>query len=65
MEKRIREILTKYRQNEGYTMEHAERELFSLFSVTVLFEEGYKKGWSEATSEACKEIEKHYKPNER
>jgi hypothetical protein len=34
MKKEIREILSKYRQNEGYTMEHAERELLNLFSVS-------------------------------
>jgi hypothetical protein len=33
MKKKVREILSKYRQNEGYTMEHAERELLDLFSV--------------------------------
>lgn len=34
MKKEIREILSKYRQNEGYTMEHAERELLNLFGVS-------------------------------
>ena len=34
MKKKVREILSKYRQNEGYTMEHAERELLDLFSVS-------------------------------
>ena len=38
MKKKIREILSKYRQNEGYTMEHAERELLDLFSVSKRFE---------------------------
>ena len=33
MKKKIREVLSKYRQNNGYTMEHAERELLDLFSV--------------------------------
>ena len=33
MKRKIREILSKYRQNHGYTMEHAERELLELFSV--------------------------------
>ena len=40
-------------------------KLFSLHSVSVSFEEGYAKGWREATSEACKEIAKNYTPNER
>lgn len=35
MKKQIREILSKYRGNQGYTMEHAERELLNLFSVTT------------------------------
>jgi len=34
MNKKVREILSKYRQNESYTMEHAERELLDLFSVS-------------------------------
>ena len=33
--------------------------------VSVSFEEGYEKGWREATTEACKEIVKNYQPNER
>jgi len=34
MKKNIREILSKYRGNQGYTMEHAESELLNLFSVS-------------------------------
>jgi hypothetical protein len=34
MKKKVKEILSKYRKNEGYTMEHAERELLDLFSVS-------------------------------
>ena len=37
MKKKVREILSKYRQNQGYTMEHAERELLDLFSVSKPF----------------------------
>jgi hypothetical protein len=33
MKKQIREVLSKYRGNQGYTMEHAESELLNLFSV--------------------------------
>lgn len=35
MKKQIREILSKYRGNKDYTMEHAERELLNLFSVSI------------------------------
>ena len=41
-----------------------EREL-NLVVVSVSFNEGYEKGWNEATSEACKEIAKNYQPNKR
>jgi hypothetical protein len=34
MKKQIREVLSKYRGNQGYTMEHAESELLNLFSVS-------------------------------
>ena len=34
MKKRIREVLSKYRGNQGYTMKHAESELLNLFSVS-------------------------------
>jgi hypothetical protein len=37
MKKQIREILSKYRGNQEYTMEHAERELLDLFSVSGSF----------------------------
>ena len=43
MKKKVREILSKYRQNEGYTMEHAERELLDLFSVSQNTDNAYKK----------------------
>ena len=33
MKKQIREVLSKYRGNQGYTMEHAESELLNLHSV--------------------------------
>jgi hypothetical protein len=29
------------------------------------FDEGYKKGWTDATSQAINEIQKNYKPNDR
>jgi hypothetical protein len=35
MKKQIREVLSKYRGNQGYTMEHAESELLNLFSVAL------------------------------
>ena len=35
MKKQIREVLSKYRGNQGYTMEHAESELLNLFSVSL------------------------------
>jgi hypothetical protein len=34
MKKQIREVLSKYRGNQGYTMEQAESELLNLFSVS-------------------------------
>jgi hypothetical protein len=34
MKKQIREVLSKYRGNQGYTMEHAESEILNLFSVS-------------------------------
>ena len=34
MKKQIREVLSKYRGNQGYTMEHAESELLNLFGVS-------------------------------
>ena len=34
MKKQVREVLSKYRGNQGYTMEHAESELLNLFSVS-------------------------------
>jgi hypothetical protein len=37
----------------------------SLDSVSVSFEEGYEKGYREATTEAFQEIAKNYQPNER
>lgn len=40
-------------------------QAFSLFDVSVSFEQGFKEGWEKATSEAIKEIAKNYKPNER
>jgi hypothetical protein len=36
-----------------------------LDSVSVSFEEGYEKGYREATTEAFQEIGKNYQPNER
>ena len=55
------------KDNEGQFNKVAEDvvKLFSLHIVSVSFEEGYEKGWREATSEACKEIAKNYQPNER
>ncbi len=44
--------------------EYADKQLL-IQRVSVSFEEGYAKGWREATSEACKEIAKNYTPNER
>lgn len=38
MKKQIREVLSKYRGNQGYTMEHAESELLNLFSVSQRIE---------------------------
>lgn len=38
---------------------------FDIARVSVSFEEGYEKGWVEATTQACQEIEKNYQPNYR
>lgn len=43
----------------------AKLKLLGISGVSVSFEEGYEKGWREATTEACKEIAKNYHPNER
>ena len=34
MKKQIREVLSKYRGNQGYTIEHAESELLNLYAVS-------------------------------
>ena len=54
MKKQIREVLSKYRGNQGYTMEHAESELLKLFSVSDSDEytRGYKDGWRDC----CKDV---------
>lgn len=44
--------------------EIAEKQLL-IQRVSVSFDEGYEKGWREATTEACTEIAKNYQPNER
>ena len=41
MKKKISEVLSKYNQNNGYTIEHAERELLNLFSVNNSFVSEY------------------------
>ena len=35
MKKQIKEVLSKYRGNQGYTMKQAESELLNLFSVSL------------------------------
>jgi len=37
----------------------------SVVSVSLGFDKGYEKGWTDATSEAIVEINKNYQPNER
>ena len=55
-----------YENNDELRSELARKiEQLILPVVSVSFEDGYKKGWREATSKACKEIEKNYQPNER
>ena len=44
--------------------EHVTEQL-RLNDVSVSFDKGYDLGYKDATSEACKEIEKNYRPNER
>lgn len=34
-------------------------------SGSLGFDEGYEKGWTDATSQAISEIQKNYKPNDR
>ncbi len=36
----------------------------SIHDVSVAFDKGYDLGYKDATSEACREIEKNYKPND-
>ena len=51
----------------GTAIDYAISELkkLRLSDVSVAFDEGYDLGYKDATSEACKEIEKNYRPNER
>ena len=47
-----------------------ERNVVKLFAIPVVsgslgFDEGYKQGYDNATSEACQEIAKNYQPNDR
>ena len=53
------------RENAIETLNKLKLKLFSIPVVSASFEEGYEKGWREATSEACKEIARNYTPNER
>lgn len=53
------------RKNALETLNNLKLKLFSIPVVSVSFEEGYAKGWREATAEACKEIANNYTPNER
>ena len=45
-------------------LEEQNKQL-SIHDVSVSFDKGYDLGYKDATSEACKEIEKNYIPNER
>ena len=51
----------------GAAIDYALIELkkLRLSDISVAFDEGYDLGYKDATSEACKEIEKNYRPNER
>ena len=51
----------------GAAIDYALIELkkLRLSDVSVAFDEGYDLGYKDATSEACKEIEKNYRPNQR
>ena len=51
----------------GAAIDYALIELkkLRLADVSVAFDEGYDLGYKDATSEACKEIEKNYRPNQR
>ena len=51
----------------GTAIDYAISELkkLRLSDVSVAFDEGYDLGYKDATSEACKEIEKNYRPNQR
>jgi len=51
----------------GTAIDYALSELkkLRLTDISVAFDEGYNLGYKDATSEACKEIEKNYRPNER
>jgi len=53
----ITEIMEDYHQ--------AQLKLLVISGVRVSFEEGYEKGWREATTEACQEIAKNYQPMKR
>ena len=51
----------------GAAIDYALIELkkLRLSDVSVAFDEGYDLGYKDATSEACKEIEKNYRLNQR
>ncbi len=60
-------ISPNYDNIEKFAEEYhqAKLKLLGIGGVSVSFNEGYEKGWTEATTEACKEIAKNYQPNER
>jgi hypothetical protein len=61
-----------YPDEKIYTQEYTqwlERQVLILRQPHVIgslgFNEGYEKGWTDATSQAISEIQKNYKPDDR
>jgi len=78
-EKDFKKVMTELQTNFGWTnievLPDSYKDLLndtikavkncSIHDVSVSFDKGYDLGYKDATSEACKEIEKNYRPNER
>ena len=66
MKKQINDLLLKMQNGENCIGETAN-QLLDLFAVSgsLGFDEGYAKGYTDASREAAQEIREHYHPNYR
>lgn len=65
-----REVVTLSQElitaEQGLRWAHEFKQLhLHAVSGSLGFNEGYEKGWTDATSQAINEIQKNYKPNDR